>query len=114
MSAFERRSVVSGIGQSAIGRRLNRSGVDLTIEAAQEAVADAGLTFADIDGLSTYPGAGGGNTDFAGPGVVEMQDALRLELDWYSGSSEGGAQIQAVINAVMAVGAGLALSLIHI
>ena len=108
MSAFERRSIISGIGQSAIGRRLNRSGVDLTIEAAQEAVADAGLTFADVDGLSTYPGAGGGNRDFAGPGVVEMQDALRLELDWYSGSSEGGAQIQAVINAVMAVGAGLA------
>lgn len=108
MTAFERRSVISGIGQSAVGRRLDRSGVDLTIEAAQEAVADAGLTFADIDGLSTYPGAGGGNSDFAGPGVVEMQDALRLELNWYSGSSEGGAQIQAVINAVMAVGAGLA------
>ena len=109
MSAFERQSVISGIGQSAIGRRLDRTGVDLTIEAAKEAVADAGLTFADIDGLSTYPGAGGaGGAGFAGPGVVEMQDALRLELNWYSGSAEGAAQIQAVINAVMAVGAGLA------
>jgi acetyl-CoA acetyltransferase len=109
MSAFERRSVISGIGQSAIGRRLRRTGVDLTIEAAREAVADAGLTFEDIDGLATYPGAGGaGGRDFAGPGVVEIQDALRLELNWYSGSSEGAAQIQAVINAVMAVGAGLA------
>jgi acetyl-CoA acetyltransferase len=107
VSAFERQSVISGIGQSAIGRRLNRTGVDLTIEAAREAVADAGLTFADIDGLSTYPGGGGG-LDFAGPGVVEMQDALRLELNWYSGSAEGAAQIQAVINAVMAVGGGLA------
>jgi len=109
MSAFERRSVISGIGQSAIGRRLNRSGVDLTIEAAREAVADAGLTLADIDGLSTYPGGGGiGGSGFAGPGVVEMQDALRLELSWYSGSAEGAAQMQAVINAVMAIGAGLA------
>jgi acetyl-CoA acetyltransferase len=109
VSVFERRSVISGIGQSAIGRRLNRTGVDLTIEAAREAVADAGLTFADIDGLATYPGAGGaGGGGFGGPGVVEMQDALRLELGWYSGSSEGAAQIQAVINAVMAVGAGLA------
>ena len=109
MTAFERQSVISGIGQSAIGRRLNRTGVDLTIEAAKEAVADAGLTFADIDGLSTYPGAGGaGGAGFAGPGVIEMQDALRLELNWYSGSAEGAAQIQAVINAVMAVGAGLA------
>jgi acetyl-CoA acetyltransferase len=109
MSAFERQSVISGIGQSAVGRRLGRTGVDLTIEAAREAVGDAGLTFADIDGLATYPGAGGaGGRDFAGPGVTEMQDALRLELDWYSGASEGAAQIQAVINAVMAVGAGLA------
>jgi len=109
VSAFERQSVISGIGQSAIGRRLNRTGVDLTIEAAQAAVADAGLTFADIDGLATYPGGGGvGGAGFAGPGVVEMQDALRLELNWYSGSAEGAAQIQAVINAVLAVGAGLA------
>jgi acetyl-CoA acetyltransferase len=109
MTAFERQSVISGIGQSAIGRRLNRTGVDLTIEAAQAAVADAGLTFADIDGLATYPGGGGvGGAGFAGPGVVEMQDALRLELSWYSGSAEGAAQIQAVINAVMAIGAGLA------
>jgi acetyl-CoA acetyltransferase len=109
VSAFERQSVISGIGQSAIGRRLNRTGVDLTIEAAQTAVADAGLTFADIDGLATYPGGGGvGGAGFAGPGVVEMQDALRLELNWYSGSAEGAAQIQAVINAVLAVGAGLA------
>jgi acetyl-CoA acetyltransferase len=108
VSAFERQSVISGIGQSAIGRRLDRTGVDLTIEAAQEAVADAGLTFADIDGLATYPGGGAGGSDFAGPGVVEMQDALRLGLNWYSGSAEGAAQIQAVINAVLAVGAGLA------
>jgi acetyl-CoA acetyltransferase len=109
VSAFERQSVISGIGQSDIGRRLNRTGVDLTIESARVAVADAGLTFADIDGLATYPGGGGaGGGDFAGPGVTEMQDALRLELNWYSGSSEGAAQIQAVINAVMAVGAGLA------
>jgi acetyl-CoA acetyltransferase len=108
VSDFERRSVISGIGQSDIGRRLNRTGVDLTIESARAAVADAGLTFADIDGLATYPGGGAGGGDFAGPGVQEMQDALRLELNWYSGSSEGAAQIQAVINAVMAVGAGLA------
>ncbi|MDQ1432394.1 MAG: hypothetical protein QOF40_2996 [Actinomycetota bacterium] len=109
MSAFERRSVISGIGQSDIGRRLNRTGVDLTIESARAAIADAGLALADIDGLATYPGGGGaGGSDFAGPGVTEMQDALRLELNWYSGSSEGAAQIQAVINAVLAVGAGLA------
>jgi acetyl-CoA acetyltransferase len=110
VSEFERRSVISGIGQSVVGRRLGRSGVDLTIEAALAAVADAGLTLADIDGLASYPGGGGGGggSDFAGAGVQDVQDALRLQLRWYSGSSEGAAQIQAVINAVLAVGAGVA------
>jgi acetyl-CoA acetyltransferase len=106
---FERRSVISGIGQSAVGRRLGRSGLDLTIDAALEAIADAGLTPADIDGIATYPGAGGGAPPgFAGPGTPEVQDALRLEVGWHSGGIEGAAQLAAVVNAVLAVGSGLA------
>jgi acetyl-CoA acetyltransferase len=106
---FERRSVISGIGQSAVGRRLGRSGLDLTIDAALEAIADAGLTPADIDGIATYPGAGvGAPPGFAGPGTPEVQDALRLEVGWHSGGIEGAAQLAAVVNAVLAVGSGLA------
>lgn len=108
MTDFERRSIISGIGQSAVGRRLYRSGLDLTIEAALEAISDAGLTTADIDGIATYPGAGGGGEAFSGPGTPEVQDALRLEVSWHTGGIEGAAQLAAVINAVMAVGAGLA------
>lgn len=108
MTDFERRSVISGIGQSAVGRRLNRTGLDLTIEASLAAVADAGLTMADIDGLSTYPGGGMGGAGFAGPGSPDVQEALRLEVSWHSGGIEGAAQMAAVINAVLAVGAGLA------
>jgi acetyl-CoA acetyltransferase len=105
---FERRSIISGIGQSAVGRRLYRTGLDLTIEASLQAIADAGLTVDDIDGIATYPGAGMGMAGFSGPGSPEVQDALRLKVSWHSGGLEGAAQIQAVINAVMAVGAGLA------
>jgi acetyl-CoA acetyltransferase len=109
MTDFERRSIISGIGQSAVGRRLGRTGLDLTIDAAVEAIADAGLTPADIDGVATYPGAGGGaGVGFSGPGSPEVQDALRLSVSWHSGGIEGAAQLQAVVNAVMAVGAGLA------
>ena len=108
MTDFERRSVISGIGQSAVGRRLYRTGLDLTIEAALDAIADAGLTLADIDGIATYPGGGMGGAGFAGPGTPEVQDALRLEVSWHSGGIEGAAQLAAVVNAVMAVGAGLA------
>ena len=109
MTDFERRSIISGIGQSDVGRRLNRTPMDLTIDAALEAIADAGLTTADIDGIATYPGGGsmapGG---FAGPGTPEVQDALRLNVSWHSGGMEGAAQLAAVVNAVLAVGAGLA------
>ena len=108
MTDFERRAVISGIGQSEVGRRLGRSGLDLTIDAALEAVADAGLTPADIDGIATYPGANQGPPGFAGPGTPEVQDALRLEVNWHSGGIEGAAQLAAVVNAVLAVGAGLA------
>ncbi|MCU1355758.1 MAG: acetyl-CoA acetyltransferase [Acidimicrobiales bacterium] len=108
MTDFERRSIISGIGQSAVGRRLGRTGIDLTIESALAAVADAGLDLTDIDGLASYPGAGIGGEGFTGPGTPEVQDALRLNLNWHSGGLEGAAQIAAVINAVMAVGAGLA------
>jgi acetyl-CoA acetyltransferase len=109
MTAFEQRSIISGIGQSDVGRRLGRTGLDLTIDAALEAIADAGLTTADIDGIATYPGAGGGvPPGFGGPGSPEVQDALRLKVSWHTGGIEGAAQLAAVINAVMAVGAGLA------
>jgi acetyl-CoA acetyltransferase len=37
-----------------------------------------------------------------------VQDALRLEVSWHTGGIEGPAQLAAVVNAVMAVGAGLA------
>ena len=46
-------AVVSGIGQSDVARRLHRQPLDLTIDACLDAIADAGLTTADIDGVST-------------------------------------------------------------
>lgn len=105
----ERDAIISGIGQSQVGRRLNRSDLDLTIEASLRAIADAGLTVADIDGLASYPGGLMGDTSgFGGPGTPTVQDALRLQLNWHSGGGEGPAQIMAIINAVSAVSMGLA------
>jgi len=105
---LERHAVVSGIGQSAVGRRLGRGELDLTVEACLEAIADAGLTRDDIDGLATYPGGGFGPAGFGGPGTPEVQDALRLRLTWHDGGMEGPGQIRAVFNACLAVAAGLA------
>ncbi len=106
--AAERKAVISGIGMSEVGRRLHRRDLDLTLDACLAAIADAGLTRDDIDGLATFPGAGVRTPGLAGPGIATVQDALRLRLDWYSGGGEGPAQIQAVIKACMAVACGLA------
>jgi acetyl-CoA acetyltransferase len=105
---LERRAVISGIGQSAIGRPLGRTDIDITVEACLAAVADAGLTRDDIDGLSTYPGMGAGTPGFAGPSSPEVQDALRLRLNWHDGGGEGPGQMRALIAACLAVAAGLA------
>jgi acetyl-CoA acetyltransferase len=105
---LERRAVISGIGQSDIGRRLGRSEIDLTVEAGLAAIADAGLAREDIDGLSTYPGMGAGGGGFAGPTSPEVQEAMGLSLNWHDGGGEGAGQMRAVISASLAVAAGLA------
>jgi acetyl-CoA acetyltransferase len=111
---FERRCIISGIGQSEIGRRLNRPELDLTIDACLAAVADAGLTVKDIDGMITWPGdvmyTGGltaGSPGFAGPSVPSVKDALRLELKWHFAGPEGPAMLGSVVNACMAVATGI-------
>jgi acetyl-CoA acetyltransferase len=107
--AFEHDSVISGIGQSAIGRRLGRSALDLTVEAALAAIDDAGLTRDDIDGISTYPGGDATSSrGYGGPPPTALQDALRLRPSWFQGAAEIPGQLGAVISAMMAVSAGLA------
>ena len=102
---MERRAIISGAAQSDVGRRLYRTGIDLTVEAALRAIEDAGLTAADIDGVSTYPGFGG---SFGGAMGAELHEALRLSLNWRSAGVETAGPLGAVHNAVLAVAAGLA------
>ena len=104
----ERRAVLSGIGQSDIGRRLYRDPLELTVDACLAAIADAGLTPTEIDGIATYPGGIDNPPGFSGAGVTDVQEALRLNLDWYTGGIEFPSQLGAVVNAALAVSAGLA------
>jgi acetyl-CoA acetyltransferase len=105
----ERLAAVTGIGQSRVGRRLNLDPLALTLDACLEAIADAGLRREDIDGLSTYPGAfSAGAPGFSGAGVTEVQDALRLNLNWYCGGLEQPGQLGSIANACLAVAGGLA------
>jgi acetyl-CoA acetyltransferase len=104
----EKNCAISGIGQSAVGRRLGRSALDLTVEASLAAIADAGLKPGDIDGISTWPGAMPAAPGVSPIGVFELKDALRMNLNWFCGGSEAPGQFGAIVNACAAVAAGLA------
>src|SRR5260221_6659562 len=49
------RAAIVGIGESKVGQVADRSALQLQTDAAQAALADAGLSMADIDGLLTTP-----------------------------------------------------------
>ncbi len=104
---FEHKSVLSGIGRSAMGRRLMRDPVSLTVDACLAAVADAGLTLDDIDGLSTYPGAGGYDIGFTEGGITPIEEALRLKPTWMNGAGDTPGQSGVIGAAMMAVASGL-------
>jgi acetyl-CoA acetyltransferase len=90
---------IVGVGQSAFGRKLDRPTGALAVDAALAAIADAGLTLGDIDGLSTFP-------ESAGPGVGPepgvsaapvswMVEGLGIEqVDWWA---NGGGNISTAI-----------------
>jgi acetyl-CoA acetyltransferase len=87
---LEDRAVISGIGQSEIGRVVERSGFQLTLDAILAAVADAGLTIDDVDGLAMFPGGGVANVPgYSTANLYEVQDALRLTTTWRQGQVEG-------------------------
>jgi acetyl-CoA acetyltransferase len=87
---FEKRAVISGVGQSSIGRRLDRSGFALTLDAILAAIQDAGLRVSDIDGLAIFPGGSQANVPgYSGANLYEIQDALGIATTWRQGQVEG-------------------------
>jgi len=108
MRRAEDHAVISGVGRSTIGRRLNVDPWRLTADAALAAIADAGLTTADIDGVSTYPGARWSTPGITGAGADDVRALLGLNLRWHTGGGELAGQLGSLANAVLAVAGGLA------
>ncbi len=104
---YESRVALTGIGMSEVGRRLGRDPMSLAVDACREAVADAGLEMSDIDGLSTYPGGGGKEGGHSEGGIYPVAESLGIAPTWFCGTMETPGQGGAVVNAMLAVAAGL-------
>lgn len=94
----EHRAILSGVGISRIGRRLGVPPLELTVEAARQAIADAGLTAADVDGVATM-----GDTPHA-----EASAALGIEARYTGGGVDTGGLLTPLMSAVVAVAEGRA------
>ncbi len=72
-----------------VGRRLYRDPLDLTLDACLAAIDDAGLTTDRHRRHRHLPGRRWTRRRASrAPGVVDVQDALRLDLNWYTGGLE--------------------------
>jgi acetyl-CoA acetyltransferase len=96
-------AAICGVGQSAYGRRLERSAIDLAADALQGALDDAGLSMRDLDGLLvSYGSPGGVDAD-------TLAFTLGLDLSFYSLTwAHGRFTATCIQHAAMAVSAGLA------
>ncbi len=98
------RTAIAGIGTTAFGKLPGRSAWSLQAEAVARAVADAGLTKDDVDGLLTEP-------QFSEPLLLHGHSLgryLGLKTNYLSTKSIGGATaISLVQEAAMAIDNGL-------
>jgi acetyl-CoA acetyltransferase len=98
---------ISGIGQSEVARPSSETAMRLTVDAALEAIADAGLKRDDIDGVACWPGDNNHGNSFSPVGPNALIGTLGLKVNWYGGGYEGPGPLAGVINGAMAIAAGL-------
>ena len=105
---FEKQVCITGAAQSEVGRPSLRSPLQLTADACLAAVADAGLTMAEIDGIATYPGKSSEGGGIAPVGTAEAAEMLGLRPSWVLASGEGFSHLSPLFHGAMAIAAGLA------
>jgi acetyl-CoA acetyltransferase len=96
--------IIAGAAEtSQLGKLPGYSTLGLHIEAAQNAVADAGLSLKDIDGIATV----------SAPGPVQVAHALGITPGWIDGTGVGGTSfLLHVRHAVAAIRAGYARTIL--
>jgi acetyl-CoA acetyltransferase len=100
----ERGVIIAGAAETnAVGKLPDYSTLQLHIEAAVNAVADAGLTMRDIDGVATVNA----------PGPVQVAHALGVTPRWMDGTGVGGTSfLLHVRHAAAAIRAGYATTVL--
>jgi acetyl-CoA acetyltransferase len=93
---WEDQVIISGIGISRVGRKTGIADLELTIEASKAAIADAGLTPGDIDGIASL-----GETP-----IASAATALEIDASWSGGLGSMGGLLSPVFGAGQAIAAG--------
>jgi len=106
MSSLKSRTAITGLGITRQGKVYDSNHVGFASEAVRLALADAGLTRDDLDGLLVNPGLSWGDLGMAS---FQLQQAmglrnLRLSSSMNSGGATAGTMIQ---YAAQAIAAGL-------
>jgi 3-oxoacyl-[acyl-carrier-protein] synthase III len=96
--------IIAGAAETdEIGTLPGHSTLQLHVEGALNAVADAGLTLRDIDGIATV----------SSPGPVQVAHALGITPGWIDGTGVGGTSfLLHVRHAVAAIRAGYARTIL--
>ncbi len=104
----EHQVCISGIGQTPAGRPSQRTAQQLTLDACLAAIADAGISVGDVDGLICHPGKTSEGGGISPVGTVETMMALGIRPVWTNPSShEGPGHMAALFQGVMAIATGL-------
>ena len=93
MRNSQQRSIISGIGISRIGRRLGVPALELTQESSRAAIADAGLSVTEIDGIATL-----GDTP-----IEDLRASLGLDAAEIARGGNAGGLLSPVMSACAAV-----------
>ncbi len=96
------RTAIAGIGQTEFSKSSGRSELQLACEAVRAAIADAGLTPADVDGLVTFQ-------QDSNDELAVMRNVGIQEVRWTSRTPFGGGGASATVeHAAAAVASGAA------
>lgn len=96
VSPPEERIAIAGVGVTELGVLPEKSGTMLAAEAMRAAIADAGISISDVDGVLCQPGHGYGP---AGEAIIR----LGLPVNFYADLQIGGSS--AIVSLILASGA---------